>query len=512
MAWKSTVEAECEPPGRVAIFDTTLRDGEQTPGVALTSNDKLQIAIQLDALGVDIIEAGFPITSRGEQEAVERIAQQNLKAEVCALARASTTDVDRALDCDVDSIHVFIATSDLHLREKLKLTREQALENAVRSIEYAKSHGVKVEFSAEDATRTDRTYLASIFKAVVSAGADRIDIPDTVGVAIPRGMFNLVKETRRAVPVPISVHCHDDMGMAVANSLASVEGGAEQIHVAVNGLGERAGNASLEEAVVALETLYGIRTNIKLDEIFKTSRLVSQLTGVALQPNKAIVGENAFAHESGIHTHGIISSPETYEPLSPGVVGHRRRFVAGKHAGKHGVEAMLKEMGVDLTKPQLDEVVLRVKEIGDKGRSVTDTDLVNLVEAVTGSFAEKKRIVLEDLLVVTGNKVTPTASVRVMIDGKEHRNSDFGVGPIDASIKAIHGATQGVTSFRLNEFRLEAITGGSDALANVVVKVEDHKGRLVSARAVREDIVMAGVEAIVNAANRVLALNSDQSK
>jgi len=347
----------------------------------------------------------------------------------------------------------------------------------------------------------------------VDAGVDRVDVPDTVGVALPRPMFDLIRRIRKEIKVPIAVHCHDDMGLAVANSLASVEAGAEEVHATINGIGERAGNASLEEIAASLYALYGVETNIKLQEIYKTSQLVSKLTGIPVQPNKAIVGDNAFAHESGIHTHGVSVSPDTYEPLLPEVVGHKRRIVAGKHAGIHGIDSMLKEMGLTLSKPQLGAVVARVKELGDKGRTVTDTDLLNIVEVVTGSVPPgEERIKLEDLVVVTGNKSTPTASVRLLVDGKEYKSSDFGVGPVDASMKAIRNVVADVARFKLVEFRLEAITGGSDALANVLVKVMDDTGRLVSARAVREDIVMAGVEAVINAANRLLQLNSSQAR
>jgi len=512
LAWRNLL-GDYRLPEKLIIFDTTLRDGEQTPGVSLTPEEKLEIARQLDVLGVDVIESGFPIVSKGEQESVKLIAKEGLKAKICGLARTSKADLDAALACEVGYIHTFIATSEIHMAKKLHMSREQVLASAVEAVQYAKSHGVVVEFSAEDATRSDEKFLMDVYRAVADAGVDKINIPDTVGFALPKTMFHLVQKTRKEIDVPISVHCHNDMGLAVANSLAGVEAGAEQIHVAVNGLGERAGNASLEEVAVCLNTLYGLKTNINMKEIYRTSQLVSRLTGILIQTTKPIVGENAFAHESGIHTHGVISSPETYEPIHPEMVGRIRKLVAGKHAGKHGVEVMLKEAGVDLTKPQLEEVMSRVKEIGDKGRMITDTDLMKIVEVVTGSTpSEERRIELKDLLVVTGNKTTPVATVSLTIDGKQHKSSDFGIGPIDASIKAIRNIVGGVTKFELVEFRLEAITGGTDALANVIVKLSDDKGRLVSTRAVREDIVMAGVEAIINAANKLLVMNSKEGK
>jgi len=507
LAWRLIIEKECNLPDKVKFLDTTLRDGEQTPGVALLPEEKLQIARQLDALGVDYIEAGFPATSEGEREAIKMIANDGLKAEIVGLARAIKQDIDLAISCDVDTIHTFIATSEIHMKKKLKMSKEEVLNKAVEAVEYAKSFGVKVEFSAEDATRSDLNFLIQVYKAVVEAGADRIDIPDTVGVAIPRGMFNLVKAIKAQVNAPIALHCHNDMGLAVANSLAGVEAGAEEVHVTINGLGERAGNASLEEVALSLHALYGIKTNINLKEIYKTSVLVSKFTGIPIPPNKAIVGDNAFAHESGIHTAGIVSSPDTYEPLPPEIVGRERKIVAGKHAGKHGIEAMLEELGFELTKDQLMEVVSRVKQLGDKGRTVTEADLKNIAEAVSGTLTPSKRkINLEDLLVVTGSKVTPTATVRLIINGKEYKNSEYGVGPIDAALKAIQGIVSDVMNFKLVEFKLEATSGGSDALANVMVKVMDEAGRVVSGRGVREDIVMAGVEAIINAANRLIRL------
>jgi isopropylmalate/citramalate/homocitrate synthase-like protein len=489
----------------VRIFDTTLRDGEQTPGVQLTPEEKLTIARQLDNLGVDVIEAGFPITSPGEIEAVKLIAKDKLKAEICALARSLKGDIDAALSCDVDSVHLFIATSDLHLQHKLKMTREQALQKALEAIDYVKAHGVTIEFSAEDATRTDIEYLKRFYTAVTEAGAHRINIADTVGVMTPKKMYRLVSEIKSVIDKPISVHCHNDFGMAVANSLAGIEAGAEQVHVTVNGLGERAGNAALEEVVANLRFLYGIKTNIKSELIYETSQLVSRLTGVIIQPNKAIVGENAFAHESGIHTHGVISLPLTYEPISPEAVGRRRKLVAGKHAGAHGVKAELEDMGLRPSDDQLAEILRRVKDFGDKGKTVTDADLFAIARTVMGEVSEEEKLVdLSDLAVITGTKVIPTASVKVVVNGKEYVSSETGVGPVDAAIKAIQKITDELINVRLREFRLEAITGGSDAIAEVTVKVEDKDGNIVSARGMNTDIVLASVQSMVNGINKLL--------
>ncbi len=489
----------------IIIFDTTLRDGEQTPGVSLTPENKLQIARQLDRLRVDIIEAGFPITSPGEVEAVKAIVKEGLKAEICALARTSQKDIDIAVDCGVDSVHTFIATSDIHLQHKLKITREQALEKAVEAVEYCKSRGITVEFSAEDATRSDPMYLKEVFKAVCKAGVSRIDIPDTVGVITPDRMFNLVSEVRKVVDVPISLHCHNDFGLAVANTLAGINAGAKTAHVAVNGLGERAGNASLEELVMALNCLYNKKTNINMKLLYETSRLVSRITGVVIQPNKAIIGENAFGHESGIHTHGVLSMPLTYEPMEPELVGRRRWIQAGKHAGGHGIEAQLKDLGIDVTQQQVKEIVGRVKELGDKGKRLTDSDLSAIARAIVGQTSPEEKIVsLQDFSVMTGIRVVPTASIRLIINGKSYVASDTGVGPVDSAMKAIQKATDSFGEIRLKEYRIEAITGGSDALAEVRVKVEDSAGVVASASATGSDIVVVSVEAMLDGINKVL--------
>ena len=333
---------------RVRIFDTTLRDGEQTPGVSVTPEQKVQIAIKLDELGVDVIEAGFPIVSPGEMKAIKTIAKLGLKSEICALARAVQGDIDAAINCDVRYVHTFIATSDIHMQHKLKMSREQVLEKAVWSIDYAKKHDIQVEFSAEDATRSDREFLKLVFKAVTDAGADRLDIPDTVGFATPQYIAQLVSDVKTETnnKIPISMHCHDDFGLAVANTISGIDAGASCAHVTINGLGERAGNASLEELVMALHCLYKKKHNIKTELLYETSKYISNIMGIVVQPNKAIIGENAFGHESGIHTHGIISNPLTYEPISPEIVGRKRWLQAGKHAGAHGIKAMLEDFGI----------------------------------------------------------------------------------------------------------------------------------------------------------------------
>ncbi len=491
---------------RVYVFDTTLRDGEQTPGVSLTVDEKVQIARQLDKLGVDVIEAGFPITSEGEYQAVKKIAREGLNAKICALARAAKVDMDKALNADVDRVHVFIATSDIHLKHKLKLTREQAYQKAIEAVEYLKSHGVEVEFSAEDATRTDPNFLKKVYAGVVEAGADVLDVPDTVGVCYPEKMKEIVRNVKEvARNAIISVHCHNDFGLAVANTIAGIVAGARQFHATVNGIGERAGNASLEEAVMALKILYGYEMKINTELIYETSRLVSRLTGIYIQPNKAIVGDNAFGHESGIHTHGVIEEPSTYEPIRPEMVGKKRWFTAGKHAGMHGIKAQLESMGIKPTPEQLKVIVAKVKELGDMGKMVTDADLFAIANSVIGRVKSEERAVdLEEFVVVTGYKVMPTASVKIKLGKDIYSASQTGVGPVDAAMKAIQEVLRDKVKVSLKEYRLEAITGGSDALAEVTVKVEDAEGTQASARVAGPDIVLASVEAMLEGINKLI--------
>ncbi len=490
---------------RIRIFDTTLRDGEQTPGVSLTPEQKLEIAVQLDNLGVDAIEAGFPSSSEGEQRAIKDIMSAGLKAEVCGLTRTKRNDLDIALSCNPNSIHTFISTSEVQMKYALGMTPEQVLKAAVDSVQYVKDHGLVCEFSPMDATRTDAAFLKKICKAAEEARADRINIPDTVGIMEPRSFEKLIRDIKATVKTPLSVHCHNDFGLAVANSLAGVVGGASQVHVAVNGLGERAGNASLEEVAMGLKLIYKKKTGINSELLYGTSRLVSRLTGIMIQPNKAIVGENAFSHESGVHTRGVTVEPLTFEPFSPEVVGRRRRLIAGKLAGKHGIKAELEDVGLHPNETQLLEIVDRVKELGDKGKSVTDDDLFAISRTVIGEAAEERIINLSDFAVTTGIHVIPTASVKLTLDGKDYIAAETGVGPVDAAIKAIQKITDKLANVRLTEYRLEALTGGSNAVAEVIIKVEDKDGNVISARGAREDIVMASVEAMINGINKLLA-------
>ena len=498
-------------PECVRFLDTTLRDGEQTPGVSLTPESKLLIAKQLDELGVDVIEAGFAAVSDGEMKAIQRIVKEGLKAEICSCSRGVKSDIDAVIESEAGSIHLVIPTSDIHVQYKLKKTREDVLKAAEECVEYAKDHGLIVELSAEDATRSDPQFLKQVFNVGLSAGADRICVCDTVGILTAERAYQLFSDIRKEFPnVPISVHCHNDFGMAVANSIAALMAGANQVHATINGLGERAGNASLEEIVMALKILYGVKTKIKTELLYSTSRLVSRLTGIFPQPNKAIVGENAFAHESGIHAHGVLSNPLTYEPIPPELVGAVRRVVVGKHAGTHGVKAVLEDMGLHPSPEQLERIFYQVKELGDRGKRITDADLLGIAEEVMG-LKSVKPIRLEEITVVTGNRVTPTASVRLKINEKHVIGTGIGVGPVDAAINAVKNAVSEVEPVVLEHYSVKAITGGTDAMVEVFVRVR--KGdKIVTAMGVREDIVMASVEAMLAGMNALLAVNKNNRK
>lgn len=486
------------------IFDTTLRDGEQTPGVSITPEQKLQIAIKLDELGIDAIEAGFPVVSHGESIAIKNITKQGLKAEICGLARAVKSDIDAAINCDLAYVHTFIATSDIHMQFKLRMNREQVLEKAAWAVEYAKKHGLQVEFSAEDATRSDRAFLNQVFRAVASAGVDRLDIPDTVGYATPQYIEEIVKDVHTNIELPISMHCHDDFGLAVANSLSGINAGAACAHVTINGLGERAGNASLEEFVMALQCLYGRKHNVKTELLYETSRFISNTMGIIVQPNKAIIGENAFGHESGIHTHGIINNPLTYEPISPDLVGRKRWLQAGKHAGAHGIRAMLESFGIKPTEKELYDIVEEQKNLADKGKSITTAELLSITSDVMHNNKFEEKFKLYDFHIVTGMNIIPTAVVRLNTEGKDFIASEIGVGPVDAALKAIQKIAGEMANIKIREYRLDSITGGSDALAEVSVKVEDKNGNVVSARKAGEDVVVASVQAMIDAINKVM--------
>jgi 2-isopropylmalate synthase len=458
---------------------------------------------------VDIIEAGFPASSKGEKRNVTEIAAMGLDLEVCGLSRSVLSDLDSCIECDVDLVHTFIPTSDVQRIYTIKKSREEVVDMAIRAVEHIKDHGVRCMFSAMDATRTDFDYLIRINKAVQDAGCDIINIPDTVGVIVPSGMKQLISDIRKEISILIDVHCHNDFGLAVANSLAAVEGGGDQVQVTINSLGERAGNADLAGTVMSLHSIYGARTNIKTEYLVETARLVERYTGISIPPTMPVVGDNAFAHESGIHTHGVLTKPDTFEPgiMTPEMVGHKRRIVMGKHAGRHAVYKSLEAAGLEPDADQLNEIMVQMKDLSNKGKAVTDTDLFSIAESVMGKVKKSERLIeLLEVSVMTGNIITPTASVKAVVRGKEKIGASVGVGPVDAALNAVVSIINGQTPMKLKDFRIEAISGGSDSLAEVIIGVEDKKGRIVTARATNEDIVMASVEALVTAMNHIFIL------
>ena len=432
---------------------------------------------------------------------MKAIAAMGLEAQVCGLARMTKGDVNACLDCGVDMVHVFIPTSDVQRIHTIKKTREEVLEVSQEVVSYARERCDQVLFSAMDATRTDWDYLIQVLQVAVRAGATVLNIPDTVGVITPSAMKELITRITSAVDCPIDTHCHNDFGLAVANTLAAVEGGASQVQVTVNGLGERAGNADLAETVMALESIYGVSTGIHTQRIVETSRLVSRCSGITIIPTQPIVGENAFSHESGIHSHGVIARSDTFEPgiMTPEMVGHRRRLKLGKHVGRHAVRQMLTDVRMEPDEPQLDEIIGRIKDMSGKGKRVTDADLYEIAGTVMGVTSDGKAIDLQEIAVITGNHVIPTASLKATVNGVEHVASAVGVGPVDAALRAIMGILP--TQVSLKEFKIEAISGGSEAIGHVTVALEDEKGHIFDASGTGDDIVIASVEAMVNAIN-----------
>lgn len=497
---------------RVYIFDTTLRDGEQSPGVSLNTREKLEIARQLARMNVDVIEAGFPITSPGDFTAVQEIARNVQGPVIAGLARTSRADIDRAWealqDAEKPRIHIFVATSDLHLKYKLRKTREEILAQAVDAVRYARQYTKDVEFSAEDASRSDPDFLCEVVQGVIEAGATVVNIPDTVGYATPREFGEFIARIRGQVPgidrIILSVHCHNDLGLAVANSLAAVENGAQQVECAVNGLGERAGNAALEEIVMALYTkqaYYKKETAVKYNEIYRTSKMVSSLSGMTVQPNKAIVGKNAFLHESGIHQDGVIKERQTYEIMNPDLIGiSQDNLVLGKHSGRHALRKRFTELGYILNEEELDRAFAGFKEMADRKKELTDLDLEAIVKNEIKVAPELYQ--LSYLHISSGTTVVPTATVGLRRNGSTLENAACGDGPVDAAYKAID-KTIGIHHLTLTEYNLNSITGGKDALGEVIVRVM-FRDRQFIGRGVSTDVIEASVKAYVNAVNKVI--------
>lgn len=492
----------------IRIFDTTLRDGEQTPGVALGSAEKVEIASALDDAGVDVIEAGSCATSAGEREAIRAVADLGLDAEISTYCRMRKDDIDQAVLCDVDSVHLVVPSSPLHIATKLHIDVSDPVQKAsfferVSDVtEYAKGRGFVVEFSCEDASRSSVPFLAELYQHGISAKADRLCFCDTVGALVPEKTEVIFSELSFRLKAPLSVHCHDDFGLATANTLAALRAGASQAHVTVNGIGERAGNASLEEVSVILEKMYGVQTHIHTDQLFRLSRLVSRLTGVPVARNKSLVGENAFTHEAGIHVHDLIKNEESYEFLAPQTVGRKRRIILGKHTGLSSVELALKELDLFATDEQKAEIFRRVKEIGDKGKHVTDADLKSIADTVL-DLHHDSIITLKSFTSVTGRPVIPTATVILDVNGKEVIQADTGDGPVDAAIRAIQKAVASIGDIVLEEYHVEAITGGTDALVEVNVRLS-RGGRMIVSRGSGTDIIEASVEAVINGMNQLL--------
>ncbi len=498
---------------KLIIFDTTLRDGEQSPGASMTRDEKVRIAKALERMRVDVIEAGFPVASPGDFEAVQAVANAVKDSTVCALARALPGDIDAAAAAVKGAkrarIHTFIATSPIHMRMKLKMTPEQVIEHAVSAVKRARQHTDDVEFSPEDAGRSETDFLCRVLEAVIAAGARTVNIPDTVGYNLPHQFGALIKTLRERVPnsdlAIFSVHCHNDLGLAVANSLSAVLNGARQVECTINGLGERAGNAALEEIVMAVRTrrdLFSCDTGVDATQIVPCSRLVSGITGFAVQPNKAIVGANAFAHESGIHQDGVLKHRTTYEIMRAEDVGwSANRIVLGKHSGRNAFRTRLQEIGVAFeSEADLNETFQRFKELADKKHEIYDEDLQALVTE-TNLAARNERIKLRYLKVCSETGETPEAQVTLWVDGAEQHASASGGGPVDAAFKAIESMVKSGTELLL--YSVNNITSGTDSQGEVTVRL-GRGGRVVNGQGADTDIVIASAKAYVNALNKIL--------
>lgn len=497
---------------KIKIFDTTLRDGEQTPGVNLNIQEKVEIARQLTRLGVDVIEAGFAIASPGDFEAVSAVAREVKGSVVASLSRAVEKDIDRAWEAvqhaESPRIHTFIATSPIHMKYKLKMSEDAVLERAVAAVRHSKKYCSDIEFSAEDASRSDAEFLYRIIEQAISAGATVINIPDTVGYATPVEFGKLIKGIMENVGnihrAEISVHCHNDLGLAVANSLSAMENGAVQLECTINGLGERAGNAALEELIMGITTrkdYYNISHNIDTTQIYRTSKLISSLTAVNVQPNKAIVGANAFTHESGIHQHGILAERSTYEIMTPSSIGLKQNnMVLGKLSGRHAFEERLKELGYSLTPEEIQTAFEKFKSLADRKKVILDRDIEALVHEKVSEAPEV--FVLESFQISSGNKVIANSVISLRRNGNVITEAATGDGPVDAAFNAMERAV-GV-GFVLEDYKLNAVTEGTDALGEVIVRVSKDENVFVG-RAISTDIIEASVKAYLNAINRAVS-------
>ena len=496
---------------KLLIFDTTLRDGEQAPGAALTSRQKLEVALQLQNLGVDIIEAGFPIASRGDFKAVENVARTIKKCTICGLARSLKKDIETAhaalKKAKKERIHIFLATSEIHLKYKFKKAREEILRIAKEAVRRGRKLCPDIEFSPEDASRTKKDFLFKVIEEVIKEGARTVNIPDTVGFSYPGEYGQLIKDIFNNVPnidkAVISCHCHDDLGLATANSLAAVLSGARQVHCTINGIGERAGNAALEEIVMAVKTRRDVFKNLSVGvntkEITRSSRLVSALTGFAVAPNKAIVGRNAFRHESGIHQDAILKKRSTYEIMNPHTIGLKgTAIVLGKHSGRHALAAALEKLGFKLKKEELDNAFKKFKDLADKKKEIFDDDLLAIM--AEGTKQQRRSFNLKEVKVITGTNIKPVASVSIKYRGKVYASQASGDGPIDSCYRAIDKISKIKT--KLLQYKLDALTSGKDAQGKVKVELKA-KGKIVSGFSSSTDIIEASVKAYLDALNKI---------
>ena len=498
----------------VRFFDTTLRDGEQAPGYSMTLDEKLRMARQLERLGVDVVEAGFAVASPGDFESVKAIAAELSNCTVCSLSRALPKDIDAAAEALAPAanprIHTFLATSDLHLKYKLRMSRERALEQIREMVAYARGKCADVEFSAEDATRSDPDFLCAAIETAIASGASTVNLPDTVGYATPEEIARMVTDIRSRVPnidkATISMHVHNDLGLAVANTLAGVIAGARQVECTICGIGERAGNAALEEIVMGLRTredYYGLAHNIRTEEIGRTARLLSSITGVKMFPSKSIVGANAFAHESGIHQHGVMKNAKTYEIMTPESVGVKKtELVLGKHSGRHAFSERLKLLGYSMPEERIDELFSQFKRLADKKKKILDRDVVALAEAAGATSADPaKAYTLESFVVNSGNRMSSTADVTLVRGGKRYQEVALGTGPVYASIRAVEKIVR--HPFSLDDYTIQAVTEDRDALGEVTVKISDATGTY-RGRGVSTDIIEGSILACLSAVNKML--------
>jgi 2-isopropylmalate synthase len=518
------IRGELILPEKVYFFDTTLRDGEQTPGISFNLDEKIAIARALDELGIDVIEAGFPVVSDVEFESVKTIGKLGLKSEVIGLARCNQLDIDKVIQADLSAIHIFIATSEIHMKNKLKMTREQVLDSITKWVGYAKDHFKNILFSAEDACRSDLDFLIKANQTAVAAGATRINIPDTVGTVSPSAFGRIIRANYEALPknIRINVHCHNDFGLAVANTIAGIENGACEAQTTILGLGERAGNASFEQTAMSLYAFYGLKMNIDTRKIFPTAKLVEGFCGGKIRIGRLtpLIGKNAFAHESGIHAHAVLQNARCYEPITPELLGIKRSdsfedivqqsIKLGKHMGGHSLKAKMKEIGINPTDEQFATILNRIKAFGSKGREVNEDDFLAIVKDVMGALPKDQQyVVLDELTVLTGS-ITPTATVKLTVKSNGNQKteiaSSIGVGPVDAAINAIIKCYKKMGEefdMKLTEYAIDAVSGGSDALGHVYITVVDKYGKEYTSEATHEDIVMSSVLSLIKALNKI---------